>query len=79
MTMTDTIPDTAVDPVCGKTIDPRKVRFTSKDKQGTLYFCSDQCRRQFDEADTETKKGFWEKFTDRLKSTHCTRNPPECR
>lgn len=29
--------------------------------------------------DGKTKKGFWTKYTDRLKKSHCTRNPPECR
>lgn len=30
-------------------------------------------------ADEKTKKGFWARYTDRLKATHCTRTPPECR
>lgn len=25
------------------------------------------------------KKGLWGRYTDRLKNTHCTRTPPECR
>jgi hypothetical protein len=25
------------------------------------------------------KKGIWARFTDRLKGTHCTMTPPECR
>lgn len=79
MTQTNTIPETAVDPVCGKTFDPRKVQFTANDDKGTHYFCSDECRRKFDAADAKTKKGFWAKYTDRLKKTHCTQTPPECR
>lgn len=79
MTENNPIPESAVDPVCGKSFDPRQIQFTSKDDKGTHYFCSEACRRQFDAADAKTKKGFWERYTDRLKNTHCTRTPPECR
>ena len=79
MTEYKEIPESAVDPVCGKTIDPHKVRFNSKDDRGVVYFCSDKCRREYDAADTESKKGFWARYTDRLKETHCTRNTQECR
>jgi YHS domain-containing protein len=74
-----TIPESAVDPVCGKTFDPRQVKITASDNYGTHYFCSDACRRRFNNADTKTKKGFWKRYTDRLKDTHCTQTPPECR
>ena len=79
--MTDhhTLPETAVDPVCGKTIYPQKVQFVATDDKGTHYFCSEECRRRFNTADAKTRKGFWAKYTDRLKNTHCTRTPPECR
>jgi len=79
MTDTNTIPETAVDPVCGKTFDPRKATFSTTHEKGTLYFCSDKCRRQFESAGVKAKKGFWAKYTERLKDTHCTRTPPECR
>ena len=79
MTQTHTIPETAIDPVCGKTVNPQKVRFNSKDDKGTHYFCSDKCRREFDDADKETKKDFWARYTERLSNMHCTRTPPECR
>ncbi|MFH1982296.1 MAG: hypothetical protein ABIL58_10645 [Pseudomonadota bacterium] len=79
MTQKTTIPESAVDPVCGKIFDPRKVRFTVTDAKGTHFFCSDDCRRKFDAADAETKKGFWARYTERLKNTHCTQTPPECR
>jgi len=78
MTDTNTIPETAIDPVCGKTINPGKELFSSKDDKGTYYFCSQDCKRRFDTADTKSKKGFWARYTDRLKDTHCTRTPPEC-
>ena len=79
MADTNTIPETAVDPVCGKTFDPRKVRFTAKDEKGTHYFCSDDCRRKYNEADSKTKKGFWARYTEKLKNVNCTITPPECR
>jgi YHS domain-containing protein len=75
----NTIPETAVDPVCGKTIDPRKIQLTSKDDKGIHYFCSEECRHRFDTADAKTKKGIWARYTERLKDTHCTMTPPECR
>ena len=78
MTDTNTIPKSTVDPVCGKTIDPSKELFSSSDEKGTHYFCSQDCKRRFDAADTKAKKGFWARYTDRLKDTHCTRTPPEC-
>ena len=79
MPQKNTMPETAVDPVCGKTFDPSTVQFTSEDNNGTHYFCSEECRRRFDSADAKTKKGFWARYTDRLKKTHCTQTPPECR
>ena len=79
--MADTthVPETAIDPVCGKTVDPRKNSIASKDDKGTHFFCSETCQRKFESADTKTKKGFWARYTDRLKNAHCTQTPPECR
>ena len=79
MSETQTTTETAVDPVCGKTVDTRKIQYTSRDDKGTHYFCSENCRQRFNAADAKTKKGFWAKYTDRLKNQHCTRTPPECR
>ena len=79
MTDTKTIPESTIDPVCGKTFDPRTRPFSASDEKGTHYFCSDKCRRQYETAGTKAKKGFWAKYTDRLKNTHCTQTPPECR
>lgn len=79
MTEKNINPETVVDPVCGKTVDPREGQFNSKDDNGVHYFCSDACRRRFDSADAKTKKGFWARYTERLKGTHCTQTPPECR
>jgi len=78
MADTKTVPENAIDPVCGKTINPGSEIISSKDDKGTHYFCSQDCKRRFDSADTKAKKGFWARYTDRLKDTHCTRTPPEC-
>ena len=79
MTENTAIPDSAVDPVCGKIFDPREIQFTSTDDKGTHYFCSQACRQKYDAADKKAKKGIWARYTERLKNTHCTRTAPECR
>lgn len=79
MSADNTQSDAIIDPVCGKTVDPNQAAFTATDDKGTHYFCSEACRKKFDAADAKTKKGFWAKYTERLKNTHCTRTPPECR
>ena len=38
--------DTVKDPVCGMYMDPRLAVRLEKGK-GTLYFCSEECKRQF--------------------------------
>ena len=79
MNTTNATENTIIDPVCGKTVDAANLKFSATDDKGTHYFCSEECRRRFDTADSKTKKGFWARYTDRLKDTHCTRTPPECR
>ena len=79
MTQENTTQDSAVDPICGKSVDPRDTQFSSSDDKGVHYFCSDKCRKQYDTADSKSKKGIWARYTERLKNTHCTRTPPECR
>ncbi len=79
MTEHSTVPESALDPICGKTIDPSQLKISSKDEKGVHYFCSEVCRRQYDAADKKAKKGIWARYTERLKNTRCTRTPPECR
>ncbi len=38
----------AKDPVCGMTIDPASAAGQSTFQGQTYYFCSDQCKRQFE-------------------------------
>jgi YHS domain-containing protein len=38
--------DTVKDPVCGMYMDPR-LGIRVQHKEGVVYFCSEECRRQF--------------------------------
>lgn len=42
----------AIDPICGMTVNPEKAAGKSEHKGATYYFCSDYCKRKFD-ADPE--------------------------
>ena len=39
---------TAIDPVCGMTVDPTTARRTSEYQGTTFYFCSPSCKKAFD-------------------------------
>lgn len=39
---------TAIDPVCGMTVDPATARRTSEHQGTTFYFCSPGCKKAFD-------------------------------
>jgi Cu+-exporting ATPase len=39
---------TAIDPVCGMTVDPGTARRTSEHQGTTIYFCSPSCKKAFD-------------------------------
>ncbi len=41
-------PATAVDPVCGMSVDVARARFTSEHEGGVVYFCAAGCKRAFD-------------------------------
>jgi YHS domain-containing protein len=36
------------DPVCGMDVDPQSAEYTSDYRGKTYYFCSFDCKRQFD-------------------------------
>ena len=38
------------DVVCGKEIDPKMAQNTSNYNGQTYYFCSDMCKKEFDES-----------------------------
>ena len=37
------------DPVCGMKVDPKTTKFKSEFKGKTYYFCSEQCKKTFDQ------------------------------
>lgn len=37
------------DPVCGMQVDPQQSAYTSDYQGQTYYFCSERCKRQFDQ------------------------------
>jgi YHS domain-containing protein len=39
---------TAIDPVCGMTVNPAPARRTSEYQGTTFYFCSPGCKKAFD-------------------------------
>lgn len=43
-----TTPKTAIDPVCGMTVDPSTAAGTSIRDGETIYFCSRPCKTTFD-------------------------------
>ena len=42
------LPRTAIDPVCGMSVDPEKTDYSSEQKGETYYFCSAGCKESFD-------------------------------
>lgn len=41
------MPDTAIDPVCGMTVEKTKAPATTEYKGSTFYFCSSECKGKF--------------------------------
>ena len=41
-------PEEFRDPVCGMTVDPRSARHKSKFTSGTIYFCCERCKDEFE-------------------------------
>jgi len=74
-------PPTAIDPVCGRSVDLTTARFTSGSGTATRYFCSGDCRRRFEAqaapATAPGKKGFWTRYLDRLNKATGGK-PPSC-
>jgi len=42
------LPEQAVDPICGMSVDVATARFTSVHEGTTVYFCAAGCRRAFE-------------------------------
>ena len=43
-------PATAIDPICGMTVDPHTAKYTSEFEGRTIYFCCLRCKETFDRA-----------------------------
>ena len=52
----------AIDPVCGMEVDERKAKETVTEQGQTFYFCSKDCKEEF-EADPEEYMGGGEEKT----------------
>jgi YHS domain-containing protein len=65
--------NSALDPVCGMTVNQRLTDIVTTIQGQTYYFCAEGCRKAF-EADPQKylspalpkKKGFWGRYLDRL-------------
>jgi len=42
------VPISAIDPICGMTVDPQTARYTSEFEGRTIYFCCLRCKETFD-------------------------------
>ena len=57
-------------------VDSVRDRMSRYDDDGRVEASADT---DDSDASPRKKKGIWTRFTDRLKGTHCTLTPPECR
>lgn len=70
-----------VDPVCGMSVDPDTAAAKTCHNGVQIYFCAEGCKRAF-EADpdkfrVEKRKGFWQRYLDRLNKA-TGGEPPSC-
>ena len=47
--------ETAIDPICGMTVDPASARTVKRDGKA-FYFCSDRCRQKFQSAPAAARR-----------------------
>jgi YHS domain-containing protein len=82
---TDTSYQKDVDPVCGMQVDPHKTDLTAEYDGQTYFFCAENCRKAFENQprkylaiskDTK-RKGFWQRYLDRLNRATGGK-PPSC-
>ncbi len=64
----------AVDPVCGMSVDPEKANITAAIEGQHYYFCAEGCRKtfvenpqKFLEPQCDRPKGWWGRYMQRLK------------
>lgn len=73
------------DPVCGMEVDERATPFhTIWDRTASYYFCSENCKKLFDEGPAaleEENMNWWQRFLKRLGDSGKQRyggKPPSC-
>jgi len=62
-----------IDPVCGMTVAPGETEILTSIGGETYYFCAEECRKSFEKnpkkflnPKLKKKKGFWDRYLDRL-------------
>lgn len=75
---------TAVDPVCGMKVNPRKTELTFEFQGNSYYFCAEACLNTFESdpqkylvTPSKTRKSWWGRYMERL-SKATGGNPPKC-
>ena len=73
MNQTATKTNTAIDPVCGMSVNPRTTEIEVTIEGQTYYFCAEGCRQTFVktpekylEPCPEKRKGLWGRYMQRL-------------
>lgn len=70
-----------IDPVCGMTVDSESAAVKTMYDGVEVYFCAPACRKKFEAAPRNyplrKRKGFWQRYLDRLNKATGGR-PPSC-
>ena len=70
MNSTDTEINSAIDPVCGMTVNPKMTDIVATVEGQAYYFCAEGCRKAFIENPKKSlepkKKSWWGRYTERL-------------
>lgn len=70
-----------IDPVCGMSIDPDTASAVTCYKGVQIYFCAEGCKKAFladpDKFSIKKRKGFWQRYLDRLNKA-TGGHPPAC-
>ncbi len=73
--------DQFIDPVCNMTVDPATAPAKYHHKGEAIYFCAQGCMAAFKanpkKYTSKKKKGFWQRYLDRLNRSTGGR-PPAC-
>ena len=70
MNSTDTEINSAIDPVCGMTVNPKMTDIVATVEGQAYYFCAEGCHKAFIENPKKylepKKKSWWGRYTERL-------------